>query len=290
MIPANGTRIHAALTGSEDGTAPLVVLLHGFPQNWFAWRHQLTTLAQRGYRVAALDLRGYGGSDKPPGRYDIPVLSDDVAAVIRSLGAARAIIVGHGLGGQVAWSMPSLTPGVVRAIGVLAAPHPVHLPQVALRMAPARTLGWLTRIQVPWFPERSITHASMIHQVLSEWSAPGWQCEEAEFYAESMRLSFSAHSAMEQLRWLVRSTPRRDGRAYRRAVAATVRVPVLALHGRADRFLPVPSGRWDRSRTGAGYRPVAIDGAGHFLPEEAPVRTTELIGSWLDGLDERDSR
>src|SRR5699024_7277041 len=127
MIPANGTRIHAAVAGPDHGEAPLVVLLHAYPQCWFAWRHQLVQLSQSGYRVAALDLRGYGASDKPPGRYDIPVLADDVAAVIRSLGAHRATVAGHGLGGQVAWALPSRNPEVVEAIAVLAAPHPARL-------------------------------------------------------------------------------------------------------------------------------------------------------------------
>lgn len=288
MIPANGTRIHAALTGPADGTAPLVVLLHGFPQNWFAWRHQLVALGEQGYRVAALDLRGYGASDKPPGRYDLPVLADDVAAVIRSLGAARAVVVGHGLGGQVAWSMPSLTPGVVRAVATLAAPHPARLAAVAARTAPLRTIRWLARVQAPWFPERALTHGTMAYRVLEDWSAPGWRCGQAQIYADAMRLSFSAHSAMEQVRWLVRSTPRSDGRAYRRAVSAPVRVPVLAIHGGADRFLPVAAADRDRDLTASGYRRVVIADAGHFLPEEAPEQTMAALTAWLGRVHRED--
>jgi len=286
MVPAHGTRIHAALTGPEDG--PLVVLLHGFPQCWYTWRRQMTDLAGSGYRVAALDLRGYGASDKPPGRYDIPVLAGDVAAVIRSLGAADAAVVGQGLGGVVAWSMPALTPDVVSGVGVLGSPHPSHLHRTVARSAPVSTLRWLSRVQVPWFPERAMTRGPMVRQVLDAWSAPGWNCADAEFYEHAMRLPFSAHSAMEQVRWLVRSAPRSDGRAYRRTVAPPARVPVLSLHGRADRFLPPAATALDRQRTAVGYHRVVIEGAGRFLTEEAPEEVSAALTRWLTWLNQGD--
>ncbi len=282
MISANGTRIHAALAGPDDG--PLVVLLHGFPQCWFAWRHQIPELASAGYRVAALDLRGYGASDKPPGRFDIPVLVDDVAGAIRSLGAASAVVVGHGLGGQVAWSMPALAPGTTRAIASLGAPHPVHLTSVATRVAPAATLRWLARIQVPWFPERAITSGEMVSTVLQRWAAPGWEPEHTDLYTDSMRLPFSAHSAMEQLRWLVRSTPRSDGRAYRAKLREPINVPVLSLHGKEDQYLPPYACRRDHELVAASFQRAVFDGAGHFLPEEAAAGTTKVLTSWLDRL------
>lgn len=284
MVAANGGRFHVALAGPEDTEAPLVVLLHGFPQFWLAWRHQLTALAERGYRVAAMDLRGYAGSDKPPSGHDIGSMVGDVAGVIRSLGANRAVVAGHGLGGQVAWAMPSLAPGVTRAIAVLSAPHPVFLHSVAHRAAPAGTIATLAKFQVPWFPERSITRGPLVEHLLHAWSAPGWQCEEAELYTEAMRLPFVAHSAMEQIRWLVRSTPRTDGRRYRSAVSAPVRVPVLSIHGEADRNIPPRACRRDQEMVLARYSRVTIPGAGHFLPEEAAPEVSTLLADWLDEL------
>jgi len=81
-VSANGTRFHVA----ERGDGPLVLLLHGFPEFWWAWRHQLISLSEAGFRAVAVDLRGYGGSDKPPRGYDLITAAADAAGLVRSLG------------------------------------------------------------------------------------------------------------------------------------------------------------------------------------------------------------
>ena len=103
-LSANGVRLHVA----EAGEGPLVLLLHGFPEFWWAWRAQLPALAAAGFRAVAPDLRGYGGSDKPPRGYDLPTAASDVAALVRALGERDAVVVGHDWGGLVAWTMAAL--------------------------------------------------------------------------------------------------------------------------------------------------------------------------------------
>ncbi|HVV23603.1 MAG TPA: alpha/beta hydrolase, partial [Pseudonocardiaceae bacterium] len=122
-VSANGIRIHIATLG--DG--PLVLLLHGFPEFWWAWRHQLTALADAGYRAVAMDLRGYGDSDKPPRGYDGWTLAGDVAGLIKALGETRAHLVGHAWGGMIAWTVAALHPRLVRSVTAVAAPHPLAL-------------------------------------------------------------------------------------------------------------------------------------------------------------------
>lgn len=283
-VAANGGRFHVAVTGPDDVDAPLVVLLHGFPQFWWAWRHQLVALGEAGYRCAAMDLRGYGGSDKPPRAYDLPSLAADVAGVVRSLGAQSAVVVGTGLGGQVAWSLPSLAPTAVRAIGALGTPHPRFLYDLGERAIPVSTLTRVARFQVPWFPERSITHGDLVARLLAAWSGPGWRSPDVELYTQVARLPFAAHSQLEQMRWLVRSRPRPDGRRYREAVESPIRVPVLSLHGRLDGNLPPRVCRRDGELITGPYSRVVLDGVGHFLPEEAPEEVTDLLLRWLDGL------
>src|SRR5258706_8116116 len=90
-VSANGTRFHIA----ESGDGPLVLLLHGFPQFWWTWRHQLRTLSKAGFRAVAVDLRGYGGSDKPPRRYHLVTAPSDRAGPVRSLREANPLGGGH---------------------------------------------------------------------------------------------------------------------------------------------------------------------------------------------------
>ena len=281
-IPANGAQFHVVLAGPSDPERPLVVLLHAFPQFWWAWRHQIPALAAAGYRVAAMDLRGFAGSDKPPRRHETAVFARDVAGVIRSLGASGAVVVGHGFGGTVAWSMPSFAAGLTRAVAVLANPHPLPLHSLGPHM-PLRGLQALARFQVPWFPERSLRHGSLVEDLLRAWSAPGndGATAQAALYTEAMGLPFAAHSTMEHFRWLVRATPRNDGRRYLATVREPVAVPVLTIRGGADPLLPARTFSKDARFVTGPLRQEVIRGAGHFLPEEAPEQVTALLLDFL---------
>src|SRR5215203_193652 len=121
-VAANGARFHIA----EMGEGPLVLLLHGFPEFWWAWRHQLPALAEAGYWAVAMDLRGFGGSDHTPRGYDLPSVSADVMSVIASLGSRDAVVVGHDWGGLVAWTLAAYEPKAVRRLAVVGAPHPLR--------------------------------------------------------------------------------------------------------------------------------------------------------------------
>ena len=117
----NGIRLHYA----EQGSGPLVVLVHGFPECWYSWRHQLAALAEAGYRAVAPDMRGYGKSSAPAEieAYSILELTADVAGLISALGADQAHVVGHDWGAPVAWHTALLHPGLVRSITGLSVPH-----------------------------------------------------------------------------------------------------------------------------------------------------------------------
>lgn len=233
-----------------------------------------------------MDLRGYGGSDKPPRGYDTATLAADVAGVIRSLGAARAVVVGHGWGGWVAWSMPSLAPRTTQAVAVLGAPHPLQaLTTVVPRRLPG--LRHVLAFQAPLLPERRLVHGPMVGDLLRRWAAPGtaWPDDETVHrYTEAMRIPSVAHCSMEYYRWAVRSRVRPDGLRFTQAVRRTVSVPVLQLHGSADGQVPPALARRSSRYVRGRYRWELLDGAGHFLPEEAPDRVTDLLRDWLADL------
>jgi pimeloyl-ACP methyl ester carboxylesterase len=120
IIECNGIRINIA----EQGEGPLVLLVHGFPESWFSWRHQIGALAAAGFRVVAPDMRGYGKSDAPQAidQYTILHLVGDMVGILDALGAATAVIVGHDWGASVAWQAALMRPDRFRAVAALSVP------------------------------------------------------------------------------------------------------------------------------------------------------------------------
>ena len=160
FVLINGLELHAAIAGPFDG--PLVVLLHGFPECWYAWRSQIAFLARAGYRVVVPDQRGYNLSGKPSGvhNYRVEALSADVYELIHAFDREHAIVVGHDLGGVVAWHLAMHHPEVVERLIVMSAPHPVtYLREIRENPAQQRKSWYVGFFQIPWLPEQLIGHA-----------------------------------------------------------------------------------------------------------------------------------
>jgi pimeloyl-ACP methyl ester carboxylesterase len=280
-ISANGIRIHVV----EAGTGPLVLLLHGFPEFWWSWRHQLSALAAAGFRAVAADLRGYGASDKPPRGYDAMTLCADVAGVVRALGEEDADIVGHDWGGHLAWSVAALHPNVVRRLAVLSIPHPLRWRGALLRDREQRRASrYMLRFQAPWTPERWLVAAdgANVADLLHTWGGPGFPDAETERRCrEAMQILYTPNRALEYYRWAFRSIPRGDGRRFHASMRRPIDKPVLQLHGSLDRaVLPRTAKRSDRYVHGP-YEWQLIDGVGHFPHEEAPARVTDELLRWF---------
>ena len=287
-VSANGIRLHVA----ECGAGPLVVLLHGFPEFWWAWRHQLVALADRGHRVVAVDLRGFGDSDKPPRGYDLWTLAGDVAGLIRALGESRADVVGHGWGGMIGWTVTALHPRLVRSLAVLGAPHPLAVRRAVLRdprgqgrAAAAYALGF----QLPRWPERSlrVNGGARVETILTagsgrDWAASADFTEAVQQYRMAIRVPGVVHSALEYFRWAARSQLRAEGRRFAAAVARPAAVPVLQVHGADDPWLLASTAAAAAPWAGGDHQRHVLPGVGHFPHEAAPGLLDRLLAEFLE--------
>jgi len=153
----SGICLHVANAGPTDG--PLVVLLHGFPEFWYGWRHQIAILAEAGLRVVAPDQRGYNLSDKPAGiaAYRLDTLAEDIVGLAAALGGERFAVVGHDWGGVVAWHLAARFPERVTRAAILNAPHPATLRSYARRRPGQLLKSWYVGFfQLPRLPELAL--------------------------------------------------------------------------------------------------------------------------------------
>ncbi|GGK60725.1 alpha/beta fold hydrolase [Nocardia camponoti] len=301
-VRANGIRFHVVeADGTDQPDAPLVLLLHGFADFWWTWRHQLTGLADHGYRTVAVDLRGYGDSDKPPRGYDGWTLAGDIAGLIRALGHTEAILVGHAEGGLVCWATAVLHPRLVRSIALIGSPHPAALKSAVLRDSAQRS-AWLPeflRDQLPRYPESRLTRndGSEVERlfgarVSESWSRTTEFADAAGRMRAAIRIPGAAHSALEYQRWAFRSQWRPDGKRF----MATMRAPidpdidVISMRGSQDRYILAKTyQRGSRLRMDRSL--ITIPDAGHYAHQENPTKVnTVLLSRWREPNGANESR
>lgn len=264
------------------GTGPVVLFVHGYPQFWWSWRAQLPAVADAGYRAVAVDLRGFGASDKPPAGYDGPTACDDLAAIVRSLGAERAAFVGQGLGAWFAWSMPSHRPEVTAAIAPVGVPHPAVFHRAMWRHPLQwRANRYLRAMQTPFASERQTT---AVARRLRQWSGPdrAWLTTEvADRYTEAMSVPFAGQAAADYHRWFYRCRITPSGVRYLHRVRQEITVPVLHVHGEQDPSSLAVLSAESRRHTSGPLQVSQVPGVGHFVPEEAPDAMNSLLIDWL---------
>jgi pimeloyl-ACP methyl ester carboxylesterase len=280
-LSANGSLFHVV----EQGEGPLVVLLHGFPLFWWTWRDLIPALADQGFRVVAIDMRGYGGSDHPPHGYDPTTLAEDTTAIIRSLGEDRATVIGHGWGGIVAWTMGVLHPELVDGIVVVNAPHPRRMRQAMLTdRRQRRAMGFIWGLQVPFWPERALrsSGAARIEHFLRTWSADdAWlDADTLERYRTAFLRWPTAHTAIESYRWAVRSTYRTDGVTYMSRMEQPLTTDVLMITGTSNPLLRPETSEGSEEYVTGQFTHRSLP-TGHFTHEESPREFQSVVVEWL---------
>lgn len=284
FVHSRGVRLHVEVQGRRND--PLVLLIHGLGGGAFEWSDLRAELGDCGYRVAAVDLRGTGASDKTPRGYDLTTAASDIAGVIRGLGYTSALIVGHGYGGLVGWTLAAHEPERVNALITLGAPHPVvHTLDVLFH--PLRHTGRLSTalyVQLPKKPEASLLRhrAAASERYFRKHVAPGFRDtqlyrDHALMRREAMLIPKVAHTTCEYRRWLTRSRFRPEGYGFARSFPRRIAQAVMCVHGSMDPSYSAYSARRSAARGGAGSRVELLYGVGHFPHIEDPSRVAEII-------------
>jgi epoxide hydrolase 4 len=278
-IAVNQVALHVVQAGPEDG--PPVILLHGFPEPWFCWRHQIGPLADAGYRVLAPDQRGYNTSEKPRpiADYALDVLAADVVGLIDHTRCGQASLVGHDWGGIVAWWVAVRHPGRVQRLAVLNAPHPVAFRRYLFRHPAQLLRSWYAfSFQIPRLPEANFRRANWrsLTRTLRTTSRSGTFSEDdlqqyRQAWSEPGAITAMLHWYRAALRH--RPRPRGDPR---------VHVPTLMIWGKGDVFL-LPGTATASLDLCADGRLEWIVEATHWVQHEEPDRVNRLLLEFLSG-------
>ncbi len=269
----NGIQLHYV----SQGEGPLILLLHGFPEHWYSWRHQIGPLAAAGFRVVAPDLRGYNLSDKPRGGYDIKTLTKDVRCLIRALGERTATVVGHDWGGIIALQFPIDYPRACERLIVMNAPL-VRSWYWSRRNYPNNTYAlWM---QVPGLAEqRGWTDIDeTTRRIFSGVAAnsDAFTDEDIEIFAEALKQPKALSSAMKYYRsiywpnWFLTWADRNE----------RIQCPTQFIWGRDDPAVRLPFMQ-EAANQVDDLQTVLIDDAGHWVQQERPAEVTAAMLDFL---------
>lgn len=263
------------------GTGPLVLLLHGFPECWYAWRHQVPALGDQ-YCVVAPDLRGYNLSDKPPhpSDYRLERLVADVLGLIRYFGAKEAALVGHDWGAAIAWSVAQRAPKQVRRLAALQVP-PFALWRENLTLRQLIRSWYVLAFQLPWLPERVLRtrqHALLMRMLRSTAMSRGiFTDEDLAVYQQAWSQPGAVTASINYYRANLFAL-----RHSRRTPNGPVSVPTLFIYGEQDVAVLPETVRHVHRYVTASYCELRLQEAGHWVQHEAPAQVNTALRQWLD--------
>ena len=311
-LPINGIQMRVA----EQGSGPLVLLCHGWPESWYSWRHQLAALAAAGYRAVAPDMRGYGGTDAPAAvdQYTLLHLVGDMVDLVHALGEAQAVIVGHDWGAPVAWHSALLRPDLFRAVVGMSVPF---TPPARTDLLSALAAGGIHNFYMQYFQNPGVAEAEFERDVEASLrrihfsgsgdaperahfgtvdfeqgylsntvepdALPAWMdADDLAYYtAEFTRAGF--RGGLNWYRNLKRSQPLLmpwRGRA--------IQQPSMFIAGSRDGVLRFPASKSQIERFSSTLPALRgchiLEGAGHWVQRERAAVVSELLVGFVKGL------
>ncbi len=280
FVKVNGIRMHYVTKGNGS----LFVLLHGFPEFWYSWRHQIPTLSKQ-FKVVAPDMRGYGETEKPVtiDEYKIEKIVNDIVELVHQLGFKKAIIGGHDWGGIIAWSIAMMAPDIVEKLIIMNAPHPgVYSKHIPKNIKQVLRSWYVFFFLIKGIPElilsnnnymvlkSSILKSSVrkesfsekdIEKYVSSWKSGGISGG-INYYRANLSLRYWSNSNKD-------SFPK-------------IKVPVLQIWAEDDKFLGKELTKDTQEFIDASYRLHLISNCGHWVQQEASDEVNETISIFLD--------
>lgn len=310
-VKTNGINMHIA----EAGSGPLVLLVHGFPESWFSWRHQIPALAEAGYHAVAMDVRGYGRTDQPERieDYSMKHMTGDMVGLVRALGEEQAVIVGHDWGSPIAWNSALLHPDTFRAVVGMSVPYmprPPMPPLQLMRAAFANNFFYIIYFQEPGVAEAEL-EADVDKSIRSfMYVASGDYTPEASVFQKPADATFldgmpepprqMSWITEEELQYFINEFKRtgfrgglnryrnmdRDWEELPQLAGARVTQPAAFIAGDRDGVIAMnPSGIETMKSMCDDLRAcVLVPGAGHWTQQERPRETNEFLIEFLRGL------
>jgi epoxide hydrolase 4 len=265
----------------EAGEGPLVLLLHGFPQFWYQWRHQIPALVEAGFRVVAPDMRGYNLSGKPPGvrAYRVELLARDVERLIQACGEQAATVVGHDWGAIVAWVAAMRHPGCVERLVILNVPHPARSLDGLLSPGQLLRSSYVFFFQIPRLPEEFIRagdFALLRSTLRRDPVRPGtFTAGDIERYVEAIAQPGALTATLNYYRALLRYPWETQ------ALLKRIEAPVLVIWGEQDRFLSRRLAEPPRLWVPNLLSVERLQDASHWVAEDRPGEVNTLLLAFL---------
>ncbi len=256
-----------------SGSGPLVVMIHGFPDYWYSWRHQMPELAKH-FKVVAIDLPGYNKSSQPSGveNYQLQKIAADVKAVLKHFNEEQAIIVGHDWGGAVAWQFAMQYPDAVTRLVILNLPHPWAMRrELATNPTQAQNSQYARDFQQPG------AHKALTAEGLANWVKD--DDARRRYVTAFKRSSFEA-----MLNYYKANYPRPPYKLQQND-PIKVKCPVLMIHGLGDVYLLADglNGTWNWLEKPLTL--VTVPNAKHFVHHDQPEFVTETMLRWLNPVE-----
>lgn len=310
-ITANGIDIHLA----ESGRGPAVILCHGFPETWYSWRHQIPALAEAGYRVIAMDMRGFGETSAPErvDAYTLLHMVGDVIGVLDGLDLARAVVIGHDWGAPVAWNTALMRPDRIRGVAGLSVPYTPRSPTSILQAMRARGNDgfYMAYFQQPDIPEADLARDTELTLKRTFYTLSGDPPESERWKAtvpQGLGFVQSLADPQQLPAWLSQADLDVYSKSYRRSGfrgglnwyrnvdrnaellapfdGARISVPALFIGGKRDAVVQwseqiigrLPSNLDDWRGT------VLLESVGHWVQQEAPVEVNKALLQFLGSL------